>query len=64
MRATSLPQLISGVVASVASMSASDVSLGAGRWKHGWDTTASSTFADFNSDCLLTDAQAHFVAAK
>jgi hypothetical protein len=33
-------------------------------WQHGWDTTAAMTFADYNSDKLLTDAQARFVAAK
>jgi len=31
-------------------------------WRHGWDTTAASTFADFNANALLTDAQAKFVA--
>ena len=29
----------------------------ANAWVHDWSTTASSTFADFNSNTLLTDAQ-------
>lgn len=33
-------------------------------WTHGWDTTAESTFADFNSPTLLTAAQAEFVSQK
>ena len=36
----------------------------ANAWVHDWSTTASSTFADFNPNTLLTDAQAKDVASK
>ena len=36
----------------------------ANQWNHGWATAGSMTFADFNSNTLLTDAQAADAAAK
>jgi hypothetical protein len=63
-RPSALPPLILSVVASMSIVPAHAGTLDAGRWKHGWNTTAAMTFADFNSDQILSDAQAHFVAAK
>lgn len=31
-------------------------------WEHGWESSSEMTFADFNSNELLTDDQAKFVA--
>ena len=36
----------------------------ANTWNHGWVTAGDSSFADFNSNTLLTDAQAADVASK
>ena len=39
-------------------------SVGANDWNHGWETAAAMTFADFNSNTLLTDAQATDAVSK
>ena len=33
-------------------------------WNHGWGSTAEMTFADFNSNQVLTDPQLNFVNEK
>jgi hypothetical protein len=38
--------------------------LASSSWTHGWDSTAAMTFADFNSNNLLTDAQVAFAVDK
>ena len=40
------------------------VAAAANAWNHDWKTAGSMTFADFNSDTLLTDAQATDAASK
>jgi hypothetical protein len=37
---------------------------GTNQWEHGWASASEMTFADFNSNTVLTDAQATDVAAK
>ena len=40
------------------------VATSAHAWDHSWSTTGAMTFADFNSNTLLTDAQATDVVSK
>ena len=65
----SRPSLLACSCAFVALVTASadasiTVNTSVNTWNHGWATASDMTFADFNSDTLLTDAQASDVVAK